>query len=535
MLDQNFYSSIMNNQCRIEAKHFLDKHRYIISIFLMIVIGILAIFFWEGHQGFKLWDEGFLWYGAQRVLVGEVPLRDFMSYDIGRYYWSAAFMSLLGDNGIITLRMAATIFQAIALCIGLSVLIRSSTKQARIYWFMAVITLIIWMFPQHRLFDISLPIVLIGALSFLIEQPTRSRYFLTGLIVGLVAIFGRNHGIYGVVGSISVMIYLIAMHDSGPRLITAFSFWLLGVVVGYLPVLMFLAVVPGFAVAFWESIRMMLFEIKATNLPLPVPWPWLVTFEKLSSLWTLRVMIIGVFFIAIIVFGVLGIVWVIRQGLQKKPTPSVLIACVFLALPYAHYAHSRADLEHLALGIPPFLVGIFALLASQPVKIKWPFAELLCCASIFVMLPAHPGMYCYSNQPYVEFNVAGDKLKVDRETATNLTILNNLAEQFAPSGRTFIAAPFWPGAYAALGRKSPMWEIYALAPRSAAFQQAEIERIKNANPGFAIIDDYPMDGRDDLRFRNTHPIIDQYIRDNFERLNDFTQNHAIYKSKKFVK
>jgi hypothetical protein len=171
--------------------------------------------------------------------------------------------------------------------------------------------------------------------------------------------------------------------------VTAFASWLLGVVVGYLPVLVFLAVVPGFALAFWESIRL-LFEVKATNFPLPVPWPWLVPLGQLSTVGMLRGVLEGIFFIAIVVFGVLGIVWIIRQRLQNKPVFPTLIASVFLALPYAHYAYSRADIAHLAPGIPPFLIGILALLVSQPAKIKWPLATLLCGTSLLVMLPMHP-------------------------------------------------------------------------------------------------------------------------------------------------
>ncbi|MDH4235578.1 MAG: hypothetical protein OEV15_10655, partial [Gallionella sp.] len=266
--------------------------------------------------------------------------------------------------------------------------------------------------------------------------------------------------------------------------------------------------------------------------PLPVPWPWLIPFGKAPFFYVIRGVLEGIFFIAIVAFGLLGIVWIIRKKFQGKPVSPALIASVFLALPYAHYAYSRADIEHLAPGIPPFLIGIFALLASQPAKIKWPFTALLCGASLLLMLPAHPGWLCYS-QPCVEINVAGDNLKVDRGTAGNLATLNTLAEQFAPNGRTFIAAPFWPGAYAALGRKSPIWEIYMLFPRSIAFQQAEIERIKVANPGFAVIFDVALDGREDLRFRNTHPMLDQYIRDNFERLEAYKNNPVfqVYRSK----
>lgn len=514
-------------------KYFSVNHRPTILIFLFSVTSVFVLFLWQSHQGLSLLDEGFLWYGAQRVMAGEVPIRDFYAYDIGRYYWSAAFMSLMGNTGIISLRVASAVFQAIALFIGLAMLVRNSTKQIRIYWLLVWTTLVVWMAHQYRLYDTSLPILQVGALAFLVERPSTRRYFLSGLIVGLVAVFGRNHGMYGVAGSLGVMIYLTINRGGGPNLFTAFSYWALGVFAGYLPVLVFLAAVPGFALAFWEGIRF-LFEIKATNLPLPVPWPWLVPFGQLTGINAIRGILEGIFFITIVVFALLGIVWVSRNRLLDKPVSPMLVASVFLALPYAHYAYSRADISHLAPGVFPFLLGILALLAKQPAKIKWPFATLLCGASLSVMLPAYPGWSCFISQQCVEINVAGDDLNVDRKTAGNLIALNKLAEQFAPGNRTFIATPFWPGAYAALGRKSPMWEIYVLFPkRSIAFQQAEIERIKAANPGFALIHDFPLDGREDLRFRNSRPIIEQYIRDNFEHLDGYLGNPAfqLYRSK----
>lgn len=509
-----------------------ENPHQLMQIFLVAAGTVLALFLWQGHQGFNLWDEGFLWYGVQRVMVGEVPVRDFMAYDPGRYYWAAAFMGLWGDNGIMALRGAVAIFQAMGLFIGLALLVRSSERPNRLLWFLAVITLVVWMFPRHKLFDISLSIAMVGALSFLVHQPSSCRYFVTGLLVGLAAVFGQNHGVYGVAASVGVMAYLALRRENGPGLVKAFPTWAAGVVIGYLPVLLMLALVPGFALAFWEGIRF-LFEINATNLPLPVPWPWHVPFGQVPLVEAARGVLVGLFFIAIVAFGLLGIAWAVRQRLHNKLVVPALVASTFLALPYAHVAYSRAHVGHLAQGIFPFLIGAFVLLASQPAKIKWPFAALLCGASLLVMLPFQPGWRCHARWKCVTADVAGSKLKIDPGTASDLAMLNKLAEQFAPGDRTFVVTPFWPGAYAALGRRSPMWEIFALFPRRDAFQKAEIERIKAANPAFVMILDFPLDRRDELRFRNTHPMIDQYIRDHFEPLNGYTQNPAyqLYKSR----
>ncbi len=68
----------------------------------------------KGRVGFNPADEGFLWYGVQRTVAGEVPLRDFQSYEPARYYWCAAGALLLGQ-GLVAMRLSEAVAQAIEL------------------------------------------------------------------------------------------------------------------------------------------------------------------------------------------------------------------------------------------------------------------------------------------------------------------------------------------------------------------------------------------------------------------------------------
>jgi hypothetical protein len=486
---------------------------------------VIGLFFWQGWQGFNLYDEGFLWYGAQRVMAGEVPLRDFQSYDPGRYFWSAAIMTLWGDSGIIALRAAVAAFQVAGLMIALLLIFGSKWRSNALMVILAAATLSIWMYPRHKLFDITLSVALVAALALMIRKGSPKSCFTAGFVVGLAAVFGRNHGVYGVAASIGGIAWL-ASRENAFRVRACLPALAAGVGIGYLPMLTMIVFVPGFATAFWESVRF-LFEIKATNLPLPVPWPWLLPVA------TAQDFLIGVFFVALLVFGVLGVVCIIQKSLRHKSVAPELVSCIFLSFPYAHFAFSRADLGHLAQGIFPLLIGCFIAMRNLRASLQWPLAILLTAASLFIMLPQQPGWGCRVEYDCIKTGIAGDSLNVDPGNANSLRILNELVGTYARDGRSFVAMPFWPGAYAVFGRKSPTWEIFALFPRSEVFQLNEIENIRNANPGFALIWDYALDANEELRFRNTHPLVDRFFQDHFDRLPDAgpSLDYRIYKSR----
>jgi hypothetical protein len=493
---------------------------------ILAFVLVLSIFLWESHIGFNIWDEGFLWYGVQRVMLGEIPIRDFMAYDPARYYWSAAFMSLWSDNGIVALRASVAIFQAFALVIGLQLVTNNTQGRNYAFWIASAFILLLWMFPSHKLFDVSISILLVGALTFLIRRPIPSRFFITGVSIGLIAIFGRNHGVYGAISCFTTILYLGLRRQQGPSLINSIAIWILGIIVGYLPVLLLALLDPGFAQAFYESIRF-LFEIQATNLGLPIPWPWKVDFGAQPLFDAIRATIVGILFIALPTWGIIGVAWAIkRQFKGRPPLPAPLVAATFTTLPYAFLAYSRADFAHLAHGIFPFLIGMLILVGRLPQLSRWLLTTLMVFVSIVAIMPMRPAWHNQTNPNWQEMTVGHDTLRINPNTAHILSMFHRLADDFAPGERPFLTTPFWPGAYAALFRKAPMWEIFAFFPRDAHFQQTEITRIKAANPGFVVVFDYALDGQDALRFRNTHPLILDYIIEHYDPQLGYTDNPA---------
>ena len=173
---------------------------------------LVALFFLlQGDVGFNLSDEGFLWYGTIQTALGQVPIRDFQSYEPGRYYWGAFWFKLLGSDGILTLRLSQAVFQFIGLTLGLLLLRRLFGSWIALTC--AAIILLRWMVPTWKIYE---PVILIAAIYFavlLIEQPSVMRQLAAGIFVGLAAFFGRNHGLYCAVAYVLLTFYLSWTND----------------------------------------------------------------------------------------------------------------------------------------------------------------------------------------------------------------------------------------------------------------------------------------------------------------------------------
>jgi len=92
-----------------------DAVRLAVLAFVLVAVSFLAV----ARAKIDLRDEGYLWYGAIAVAKGQVPMRDFQSYDPGRYYWAAPWLMLL-DHGIVPLRLACSAFHFLACSRGYS-------------------------------------------------------------------------------------------------------------------------------------------------------------------------------------------------------------------------------------------------------------------------------------------------------------------------------------------------------------------------------------------------------------------------------
>ena len=305
-----------------------------VALFCILIEQVLQV-----RVGLNLADEGFLWYGVQRVLSGEVPIRDFQAYEPGRYYLLAAWARLVHSDGIVALRYGLAVVQFASLFPALLLALRVLPWR----WLLPAfgIFLSLWIAPRHKIIDVAGTIWMLCMLATLAANAGRRSHLLAGMVTAGMWLIGINHVLYAAVG-VGIVIFASAWSEKlPPRILVQRIKWT--VVGGLLVALIFLIwllTVPHFLVGYWNNAIIRLIESGATNLTLPIPWPWKVTapIGRWGGLTIWAVSIGFVVFLAAVAVALLVFFspWRIRR-MRQYP---VALAAVAAAIPWAHHAFS---------------------------------------------------------------------------------------------------------------------------------------------------------------------------------------------------
>lgn len=511
----------------------------ITSLNLVVLSATMVVltFLVQGDAGLNLHDEGFLWYGAIRTALGEVPIRDFQSYDPGRYYWSVIWFKLIGSDGILALRVSQAAFQFLGLTATLLLLRR--VLRSWLALFAAGTILLIWLIPPWKIYE---PVIAIGATYFavvILEAPSRRRYLMAGWFTGLAAFFGRNHGVYCCVAFLLLILFQwwkIDRHALVPRL-AALS---LGMVIGYSPMLLMFAFVPGFFHSYLEGL---MFNVRyGITLSLPVPWPWVPHYSALTLKESINQFAIGVTYLVLPAFYLFA-----GMGLLLKPrirTHHVLTACTFIGAVYMHYSFSRPQFLYLAWGIPPLIIGLIAVPSSFSERhrrklavvvwsslliLSWTAAEI--APDNYFLIKAkgivrdnlqrrfHVNVGLEMPEPpfdLVNTDIRGDKLWVPSHVAEVVNKVKAMNDEFIPASEGILIVPYWSAFYPILRKESPVWETYFLFPQPLNKQKAMVEELERRQINWALVWHVRLDNRPELEFQNTHSYVWQYLTANFE-------------------
>jgi hypothetical protein len=489
-----------------------------LGLLALATVPALLWFLADGHLKIGLADEGFLWYGARAVRQGLVPIRDFQAYDPGRYAWTAVASFFLGES-LVALRLACVVFGCAGVAAGLVAARRLSPHP--LFLGCVALALTAWMGPRYKAFEPGLALLSVGAGVLLLERPSAARHVGVGILGGLAAFFGRNHGAYHL-AAFGALIAWSSIGAGRSVFLSRVGSWFAGLAIGSLPHLALCAAAPGYLAAYLASFRE-IFE-KGTNLAVPVPWPWTIP-DGVQGWSRAAVLAMASFFVALPAFGALAVARGLALGRRGLAAHPVLVAAVCVGVPYAHHAFSRADEVHLAPAAGVVVLGLLALaracagatpLRRAPIRWAWA-APVLLAGSLLATLVWTAAAIEVARRPdaFEPVVIAGRTMIVDRHDAAVLRGAQRLCEEYARPDEPVFFAPNLPALYPFTGRRSPTRPIYFIHPASAEEDRALLAELEAAGVRWAMIRDYALDGRDDLRFARAHATVAAYLLERF--------------------
>jgi len=466
-------------------------------------------------------DEGFLWYGALRTLAGEVPIRDFRSYEPGRYYWCSLWMRVLG-RGLLQLRIAVQAFFFLGLTCGLLAL-----RLAGIGWPAVAVTgiaLAVWAHKPYTLLEPALAMIAVLAGVVLIVYPGYWAIVAAGIVAGAISFFGVNYGLYSGAALLGLTL-LEGLKSSSVETLPGLGAYLAGALLGALPLLVMFASARGMFALFLERRVKAVIARRTSNLPLPVPWPWRAPPPAVSGSgwggWRFVERsigrVVGAFFILLPAFAWSVALWAAVAPWSQIQARAALVAAAAVGAFEIHHAFSRADIYHLSQSMTPFVIGFVALAGHG---LGWlAVAAILGTGTTLMVLATHPRVERYRHRgSYVRRDIGGSSFWIEQSSAQLIDSASSVVQDRLGPGDSLFAAPTLAELFPILGRRSAVYDTYCLYPAGEREQQRMLRSIDEEQVRLALVRDDPVDGREELRFSRTHPLVWSHLSTEFEEL-----------------
>ena len=352
----------------------------------------------------------------------------------------------------------------------------------------------------------------------------------------LQAFIGRNHGLYWTLSILSAHVLLaISRRVSNP--LQNLAFLIAGSVIGFSPMLILFLFSPNYFGAYFSQIQQLM-EVGSTNLSKPIPWPWIMDYKS-KSLFELSVdFSIGSLFLLLALFVAVGVVLTLVFPRQLIRKPMVASSLLFSAT-YIHYGFSRPDVNHLAQGMMPFLIGIFALSnPSNDAERRWKIGKIILASSVMIFCIVGIGSKRYSfvywkyPQRFKSVLIEGNEYKLSRNRVKLYEYMINFGRtHFRKNERVFFA-PNIPIFYSVFDLDPPVWFLYMIFPLTDARQLTMISNLETSRVNWAVLGQIKYDGRNDLEFRRSHNRVNRYILQYFEPV-AIIEGYTIFKRLKF--
>jgi hypothetical protein len=491
-----------------------------IAIAFVIALSVAASLLATRYQESLGPDEAYLWYGVLRLRHGEVPQRDFRSYEPGRYLW-CGFFSLAFGPGLGVVRFATHAFYG--LCLGAALV---TLRGMGLSWLDVSLTALLlgaWAHPMHKLYEPGLLFLGFSSGAWVALSPSPLTAAIAGGTVGLALLFGFNYFLY--LGAGLVLVFLTASLTPMALPLELFGWAMLGGALGLLPFAAFSAV-PGFLHAFIERRITSILARGASNLPLAVPWPWRPAPHQMQNEPRIRQLAYGLLFVLLPAAPILTLiaVWVWHPVLSARLVG--VIAAATLGAVGWHHAFSRADRSHLAQSMAPLL-----LMAALAIT-SFLGLTLLLAGSIALNLTLHPQVLRRrrpQNFKLIQLGRLRIWLPAPLHRIVNRAV--ELSEKHLAHGGSLLALPSLVALYPILGRRAPVYDIYSVFPASLAEQERMLASIAQADVRVAFIGDAPLDGREELRFSNTHPLVWRHLVTNMERVEELKGGVHVFRER----